>query len=216
MLAASAAVVEALQLGSGELPDAMLQDLQAVRESATAFDDRTKPVSRSVPDATAKRNQQTAEPRRRQYRLAAPDFVDPALVSNLGQVYSLKSGAAAADSLSWLEDDRLSRVPAKQQIGYVMAGRGFQFRMPREVILTPVRDPLSGEILGALSVGLPLTDYGENIIYDLNRPGKAGAIATGLWLEDHLVTSSIPAADQPARKEKVRAAIRDHGAGQAG
>ena len=88
--------------------------------------------------------------------------------------------------------------------------------MPREVILAPVRDPLSGEILGALSVGLPLTDYGENIIYDLNRPGKAGAIATGLWLEDHLVTSSIPAADQPARKEKVRAAIRDHGAGQAG
>ncbi|MES2709868.1 MAG: adenylate/guanylate cyclase domain-containing protein [Verrucomicrobiota bacterium] len=252
MLAASAAVVEALQLGTGELPDGIRQDLQAkaraVGESAAAFDGRTRrssgssltdgsgagsipvPIPISIPVSSSTLNSggtgtggtaaapitRSAEPRRRQLRTETADSVDLALISSLGRVYSLKSGAAEDNRLRWLEDDGISRVPAEQQTGYVMAETNHQFRMPREVILTPVHDPQSGEILGALAVGLPMTGYGENSLYDLNRPGKPGSISTGLWLEDHLFTSSIAAADQEALKARVRQATQAYEADPSG
>ncbi len=224
-LAVSAAVVEALQFGSGELPDSMLRDLQAkarvIRDSASAFDDRVPlanvPTAAQTALSTSETpGRRTAEPRRRRYQVGTPDFVDMALVSSLGRVYSLKSGAGQNTNLRWLEDDRISRVPAEQQTGYVMAETPFQFHMPREVILTPVRDPQTEEILGALAVGLPLSGYGENALYDLSRPGKPGTISTGLWLEDQLFTSSIALRDQAALKEQIKAVLREHQAGQPG
>ncbi len=224
-LAVSAAVVEALQFGSGELPDSMLQDLQAkarvIRDSASAFDDRAPAanapaVARTSVSTSESRTPRTAEPRRRRYQLGTPDFVDVALVSSLGRVYALKSGAGQNTNLPWLEDDRISRVPTEQQTGYVMAETSFQFRMPREVILTPVRDPQTEDILGALAVGLPLSGYGENALYDLSRPGKPGTISSGLWLEDQLFTSSIAVGNQAALKERIRAALREHGTEQPG
>lgn len=215
-LSISAAVVEALQFGSGELPDSMLQDLQAkarvIRDSASVFDDRLAAADGSGAASGTARTPaaSAAEPRRRRYQLVAPDFVDLALVSSLGRVYSLKSGSSQSTPIRWLEDDRISRVPDEQQTGYVMAETQFQFRMPREVILTPVRDPQSGETLGALAVGLPLSSYGENALRDASRTGQSAAISTGLWLEDQLFTSSIPLASQPALKQHILQALSGH------
>ena len=214
-LAQSATVVQALQLGSGELPVAMLVELQSsargVRDSATAFEDRVSPAG-PAPNPRTAGNQTSAKPtsevRRRQYRPGTPDVVDLALVSSLGRVYSLKSGADGGKALRWLEDDRISRVPAEQQTGYVMAETGHSFKMPREVILTPVQDPNTQEILGALAVGLPVSDYGENMLYDLSRPGKPGVISNGLWLEDQLFSRTVPLSEQASLKEQLRQAIR--------
>lgn len=230
MLAKSAAVVEALQLGSGELPDSMLADLQTralvVRDSATAFDDRastrtradekaTDPASStaSTSETTAAGKTRSTELRRRRVRMAVPDFIDLALVSSQGRVHSLKSGtesgAESGKALNWLQDNRISKVPEEQQTGYLMADSPSRFKIPREVILTPVEDPSSQEVLGALAVGLPLSGYGENTLYDLSRPGKPGTISTGLWLEDQLFTGNIPVADQEALKVRLRAAMAD-------
>ena len=218
VLANSATVVQALQLGSGDLPDAMLLELQSsargVRDSAVSFDARVP-----APDAAVKTRtvvNQTAdkspsEPRRRQYRPGTPDVVDLALVSSLGRVYSIKSGGDGRNAVRWLEDDRIALVPSDQQTGYLLAETPFRFRMPREVILTPVRDPGTQEILGALAVGLPLSDYGENMLYDLSRPGKPGAISTGLWLEDQLFSRTVPLSEQESLKVQLRGAIRKQG-----
>ena len=215
LLANSATVVQALQLGSGDLPDAMLLELQSdargVRDSASAFEDRVPaPNPTAKPRAAVNQTvvKSSSEPRRRQYRVGTPDVVDLALVSSLGRVYSLKSGTDGNNNLRWLEDDRIALVPAEQQTGYVLAETPFRFKMPREVILTPVRDPNTQEILGALAVGLPLSDYGENMLYDLSRPGRAGTISTGLWLEDQLFSRTVPLSEQESLKEQLRQAIR--------
>ncbi len=219
-LAVSAAVVEALQLGSGELPDGILSDLQtrarAVRDSASTYDSRVMAARESVSSSGSAAPSTSSVPRRRQYRPGeSTDFVDVALITSLGRVFSLKSGTGQNTSLHWLEDDRISRVPDEQQTGYVMAETPYQFAMPREVILTPVHDPKTGEILGALAVGLPLSDYGEEVLYDLSRPGKPGSITTGLWLEDQLFTSSIPQAEQEALKKEVRSTLGETHAAEA-
>lgn len=271
MLAASAAVVEALQLGTGALPDGVVQDLQAkarvVRDSATAFDARAQAEIRDSTDdslitssttganpnpansgaaadntgiPTRRTARSLTELQRRKLRAEPPDFVELALVSSLGQVYAVKSGAksntdsnadAAGEAeeppvspdgsgstetgtatvhVPWLEAERISRVPTEQQTGYVLAPTEYSYRLPREVILTPVQDPSSGETLGALAVGLPFTNYGESSLYDLSRPGKPGTITNGLWLGDHLFTSTIPAADQDRLKDLIQQAIQDH------
>lgn len=232
MLARSAAVVEALQLGSGELPDSMIADLQnralVVRDSATAFDaketSRTSPALADSPAPTAPAatgplasgsasagKAKPTELRRRKLLVATPDSIDLALVSSGGRVHSLKSGTDSGEdsgnALRWLQDDRISKVPEEQQTGYVMADSSSRLKVPREVILTPVQDPSSQEILGALAVGLPLRGYGENTLYDLSRPGKPGTISTGLWLEDQLFTGNIPVADQEGLKVRLRAAL---------
>lgn len=213
MLARSATVVEALQLGSGELPDIMLRELQAkarvVRDRATAFDERMpgqKPDDSAEPDSPSGNSGGSAL-KRRQYPLGPPDFIDLALVSSTGRVHSLKSGAGGNSTLQWLRDDRVSFVPREQQTGYLMADTIYRFKMPREVILTPVHDPNTQEILGALAVGLPLSGYGENSLYDLNRPDRPGTISSGIWLENQLFMRTVPLEEQEALGRQVRQAV---------
>ncbi|RYD38472.1 MAG: HAMP domain-containing protein [Verrucomicrobiaceae bacterium] len=217
MLARSATVVEALQLGSGDLPDGMLRDLKAkarvVRDSATAFDEptATKPDPPEL-DNPSKNNSGT-ELKRRQYRLGPPDFIDLALVSSSGRVQSLKSGAAGNFTPQWLREDRVSFVPREQQTGYLMADTPYRFKMPREVILSPVHEPNTQEILGALAVGLPLSEYGENSLYDLNRPDRPGTISNGIWLENQLFMRTVSIEQPDALGSQVRLAVAKQDAG---
>lgn len=167
------------------------------------------------------RSERDGRVRRRGWRLGPPDFVDLALVGLDGRAYSLKSGAAPErdPNLRWLRDNRVIQAPEEQQTGFLPApplppDAPEFFRLPREVILTPVRDPETEALLGTLVVGLPLSTYGESVIYDLHRPGKTGEIHTGLWQEGQLFTrpESREVLDTDAVKETVLRAVSAAGA----
>lgn len=148
---------------------------------------------------------------RRRFRIGPPDFIDLALIDPQGQVRSLRSGAEAKSQLTWLEANMLSGLPDTQMTGYLAADTPFGFRMPREVIITPVANPAGGEDLGALVVGVPMSTYGESAMHDLARPGKRGDLFTGLWISDELFSLSIPRNDRDAVTFAVREALRIDG-----
>jgi class 3 adenylate cyclase len=136
------------------------------------------------------------EPGRRGFRWVRPDTLDLALIDADGHIQSLKAPGEPDAQTDWLEKNRVSRLPDDQEVAYlaVRPPEGSRFRMPmlREVIITPIRNPGSSSVLGALVVGLPVSSYGETALYDLNRREKPGELFTGLWIDDQLFSRSIP------------------------
>ncbi|HOX04525.1 MAG TPA: adenylate/guanylate cyclase domain-containing protein [Candidatus Paceibacterota bacterium] len=115
------------------------------------------------------------EPRTGEYRFFPPDPAVPAEV------------------LSWFEELPAGEMLKAQTVGYLSVSMPQSPRpQVREVFITPVRDAGSGESLGALVLGLPLPDLGEQIIFELSRRGQGGEILSGLWLEGHLFSGTVP------------------------
>lgn len=115
------------------------------------------------------------EPRTGEYRFFQPDPAVPAEV------------------LSWFTELPAGELLKTQTVGYLSVSMPQNPRpQVREVFITPVRDPGSGESLGALVLGLPLPDLGEQIIFELSRRGQGGEILSGLWLEGHLFSGTVP------------------------
>ncbi len=148
------------------------------------------------PEGGGPPNARTEEPARRGFPWVRPDTLDLALIDADGHIQSLKAPGEPDAQTAWLEKNRVSRLPDDQEVAYLVVRppEGSRARMPmlREVIITPIRNPGSSSVLGALVVGLKVSSYGETALYDLNRREKPGELFTGLWIDDQLFSRSIP------------------------
>ncbi|HEX9047247.1 MAG TPA: hypothetical protein VF988_09495, partial [Verrucomicrobiae bacterium] len=77
----------------------------------------------------------------------------------------------------------------RQQIGYLKPQSNADNRA-LEMVCTPVIDPVSGQKLGVLAVGFPLPETRRT---GAKSSTAEGSLLSGLWLGNHLYSSSIPA-----------------------
>ncbi len=96
--------------------------------------------------------------------------------------------------LSWLGGRKLEEVLKDQQVGYMRVEYGEEHKSEqvREVFITPIREPESGKFLGAILFGLPLQVFAEKQLYEQSKRSEFGEIMGGVWVEDGLVSATIP------------------------
>lgn len=105
--------------------------------------------------------------------------------------------------MQWLGERKLEDVLADQQVGYLRVEFGDDSRneQVREVFITPLRDEESGKFLGAFLFGLPLQVLAEKMLYEQTKRSEFGEIMSGVWVEEGLVSTTIP---QESREEVAR------------
>lgn len=96
--------------------------------------------------------------------------------------------------LSWLGGRKLEDVLKEQQVGYMRVEYGEEHKSEqvREVFITPIREPEGGKFLGAILFGLPLQVFAEKQLYEQSKRSEFGEIMGGVWVEDGLVSATIP------------------------
>jgi class 3 adenylate cyclase len=112
--------------------------------------------------------------------------------------------------LPWLGDRKLEEVLKEQEVGYLhveLEDRhdGRPTEQVREVFITPLRDPKDQKFVGAFVFGLPLTSVTERALYEQTKRSELGEIMSGIWVEDQLVTSTIP----QVKREEVTTLMQD-------
>jgi PAS domain S-box-containing protein len=84
-----------------------------------------------------------------------------------------------------------------QQVGYLAPGQAAGHLRIHEMVFTPVTDQVKHEQLGILAVGFPLPAMDEMRVPPFDSQGLArgsSPILSGIWLDDQLYSTSIPAA----------------------
>ncbi|WP_395742511.1 adenylate/guanylate cyclase domain-containing protein [Prosthecobacter sp.] len=109
--------------------------------------------------------------------------------------------------LLWLGEHKLKDILKEQEIGYMRLeyGEDNRYEQVREMYITPLRDPKSGEFLGAILFGLPLQVLAERVLYEQTKHSDLGEIMSGVWVEEGLVSTTIPKEE----REIVAAHIAD-------
>ncbi|MBL9131768.1 MAG: hypothetical protein JNG86_11245, partial [Verrucomicrobiaceae bacterium] len=144
-----------------------------------------------------------------------------ALVDAKGVIYTtaqLQRGAAEGELVEmrrkgggmkeWLGNRRLEDVLKQQEVSYLhleLPGEGgASIELVREVFLTPLRDPKDGKFIGAFAFGLPLATFTETLLANQTKKSEFGEIMSGTWVEDQLVTTTIP----PDKREELSVILR--------
>lgn len=96
--------------------------------------------------------------------------------------------------LQWLGERKLEDILKEQEIGYLRVefGEDGRTEQVREVFITPLSDPQSGKFLGAMLFGLPLQVLAERVLYEQTKRSEFGEIMSGVWVEEALVSTTIP------------------------
>ncbi len=96
--------------------------------------------------------------------------------------------------LPWLGNRKLEDILNEQEVGYLRIEFGEDSRneQVREVYIIPLREPKSGKFLGAILFGLPLQVLAERVLYEQTKHSDLGEIMSGIWVEDALVSTTIP------------------------
>ena len=98
-----------------------------------------------------------------------------------------------SNRLPWLGDRPFEEVLRGLEVGYFAIEVGTSGNQQiREVFITPVRDAENGDFLGALLVGIPMPAAGERLLFERTKMGDMGEIRSGIWVEGHLLSSTIP------------------------
>lgn len=120
--------------------------------------------------------------------------------------------------LEWLGDRKLDDILEAQKIGYLRVESGEKNRIEqvREVFITPLRDPASGKFYGAFLFGLPLQILAERMLYEQTKQSEFGEIMSGVWVEDALVSTTIPKAQREVIAAHIAATIQRTGQTQLG
>ena len=84
------------------------------------------------------------------------------------------------------------RVFAEQEVGYLALENEDDRTHLREFVVTPIIDPAGNQVLGALIIGFPLTDVGEQFLFDFTKGSSSGRILSGIWLEGRIHSQTIP------------------------
>lgn len=146
--------------------------------------------------------------------IAAPQQRTPA---GLGML-TMPSGDAGENSevrrkgskMPWLGDRKLEDILKEQEVGYLhveLADRsdGRPTEQVREVFITPLRDAKDKKFIGAFLFGLPLTSLTERVVYEQTKRSDFGEIMSGIWVEEQLVSSTIP----KEKSEDLAALLRE-------
>ena len=132
------------------------------------------------------------------------DILPPALPkeSATSAEFRRKSG-----KMQWLGGRKLEDILKEQEVGYLRVEYGEDSRseLVREVYITPLREPGSGKFLGAFLFGLPLQVLAEKVLYEQTKHSDLGEIMSGVWVEEGLVSTTIPKEE----REIVAAHIAD-------
>lgn len=96
--------------------------------------------------------------------------------------------------MQWLSGRKLEDILKEQEVGYlrVQYGENNRNEQVREVFITPLRDEKKGNFLGAFLFGLPLQVLAERLLYEQTKKSDMGEIMSGVWVEDALVSTTIP------------------------
>ncbi len=96
--------------------------------------------------------------------------------------------------MQWLSGRQLEDILKEQEVGYLRVEYGENNRneQVREVFITPLRDEKNGNFLGAFLFGLPLQVLAERLLYEQTKKSDMGEIMSGVWVEDALVSTTIP------------------------
>lgn len=96
--------------------------------------------------------------------------------------------------LQWLGDHKLEDILKEQEIGYLRVEYGEEnhSEQVREVFITPLKEAKSGKFAGAFLFGLPLPVLAERLLYEQTKRSEFGEIMSGVWVEDALVSTTIP------------------------
>src|SRR5438270_12147709 len=93
------------------------------------------------------------------------------------------------------------REDDEQAVGFIALARGNRPSALRKIVLTKIRGPNS-KMLGELVVGFPLSHLEDT------EADRAGAIQSGIWLNQRLYIENVSAADRQLVSERIRAASR--------
>lgn len=109
--------------------------------------------------------------------------------------------------LPWLGNRKLEDILKEQEVGYLRVEFGEDSRneQVREVYIAPLREPETGKFLGAILYGLPLQVLAEKVLYEQTKHSDLGQIMSGIWVEEGLVSTTIPKEE----RELVAAHIAD-------
>jgi class 3 adenylate cyclase len=111
--------------------------------------------------------------------------------------------------MQWLSGRKLEDILKDQEVGYLRVEYGENNRSDqvREVFITPLRDEQSGKFLGAFLFGLPLQVLAERLLYEQTKKSDMGEIMSGVWVEDALVSSTIPKDIAPLIEQHIANSI---------
>ncbi|HEX8899420.1 MAG TPA: hybrid sensor histidine kinase/response regulator, partial [Chthoniobacterales bacterium] len=91
------------------------------------------------------------------------------------------------------------REDDEQAVGFIALARGNKPSALRKIVLTKIRGT-SGQTLGELVVGFPLSHLEDTEV------DRAGAIQSGIWLDQRLYIESLSPADRQFVSERLRMA----------
>lgn len=94
--------------------------------------------------------------------------------------------------MQWLSGRKLDDILKEQEVGYIRVEYGDTNRTEqvREVFITPLRE--EERFLGAFLFGLPLPVMAERLLFEQTKKSDLGEIMSGVWVEDALVSTTIP------------------------
>lgn len=118
--------------------------------------------------------------------------------------------------MHWLGGSKLEDIVREQEVGYfrVEADDKGRTEQVREVFITPLHEPGTGKFLGAFLFGLPLQVLAERMLYEQTKKSEFGEIMSGVWVEDALVSSTIPKEQRDYIAQRVAQSVMEHGKGQ--
>jgi signal transduction histidine kinase len=91
---------------------------------------------------------------------------------------------------------KVLREADEQVVGYIALARGNQPAALRQIVLTKIHDP-SGRNLGTLVVGFPIGHLQDS------ESGRAGAIQSGIWLNQRLYMENLSALDRRLIAQRI-------------
>jgi class 3 adenylate cyclase len=108
--------------------------------------------------------------------------------------------------MPWLGKRELGEVLTRQEVGYLIVEAGEKRgEQVREVFITPLREPGTEKLLGALLFGLPLPALADRALYEQTRRSDSGEIMGGIYVEGRLVSSTVP----ENQKDVIAAAMEE-------
>jgi class 3 adenylate cyclase len=133
--------------------------------------------------------------------------------SGLGLALDTQEGGEVrrkSGKMPWLANRKFEEVLTQQEVGYFRVelenrNDGRPTEQVREVFITPLRDPKDQKFVGAFVFGLPLTSVSERVLYEQTKRSDHGEIMSGIWVEDQLVTTTIP----EEKREEVAALMQE-------
>lgn len=108
--------------------------------------------------------------------------------------------------MPWLGKRDLAKILTRQEVGYLIVEAGEKRgEQVREVFITPLREPGTEKLLGALLFGLPLPALADRALYEQTRRSDSGEIMGGIYVEGRLVSSTVP----ENQKDVIAAAMEE-------